>query len=690
MKAKARRAAILLMVLLLGWQLPLQAIESVRIQLQHWATETLSAQDLQLSFQLNKQGLGAKVQARQLMLAAPLNRIENVVLNCPVLSWSSERIYCKQATLVFEHKQLGKQSLQLQGADIQTEAESYRVDIRGLQLAEGDVDAEFNWQSSQWQLKLTAGGVELNSFSQLITDLGYQLTQLNDWQYKGKVSTKATLTGQDTALESLKAQIRFADTSFSNASGSQVAEAIAGQLQLDGLNNKSQWDWQTRLNIDAGQTYFDPVFLDTAQSPLSLQADGQWDTAAQSVNIRHFAVKQQNIVSVQGGLTADITGIQTLTALLEPAALERLYPVWIQPFLLGTAADKLDVSGQLSAELEITGNDRQLELHPQQVVITDQAQRFSVSGLNGNIAWSTGQVALPMTFSWQQARLYAMEIGAVKLQAVSQQAGLSLTEALNVPILDGKLAISHFDLQQDAEQQLAWSLDGLLTPITMESLSQALDWPVLHGKLSGIIPRVSYRNKLLEIDGALQVKVFDGNAIIRDLQVRSPLGVLPQLSANIDIDDIDLDLLTKTFDFGRISGRLSGYVHNLRLSNWQPVQFDAYLATPEDNPGKRRVSQRAVDNLSQIGSGATGLLSTSFLRFFDDFAYQKLGIACKLRNETCEMSGIGEAEQGYYIVKGGGGLPPWINVVGYTRQVDWSDLLARLKAVSNSSGPVIE
>jgi hypothetical protein len=53
------------------------------------------------------------------------------------------------------------------------------------------------------------------------------------------------------------------------------------------------------------------------------------------------------------------------------------------------------------------------------------------------------------------------------------------------------------------------------------------------------------------------------------------------------------------------------------------------------------------------------------------------------------MGGIEPAEQGYYIVKGGG-LPPWINVIGYNREVDWPELIARLKAVSQSDGPVIQ
>ena len=157
----------------------------------------------------------------------------------------------------------------------------------------------------------------------------------------------------------------------------------------------------------------------------------------------------------------------------------------------------------------------------------------------------------------------------------------------------------------------------------------------------------------------------------------------------MDMQRLDLELLTRTFDFGKISGRLNGQIADLRLLNWRPVQFDARFATASQDPGKRRISQRAVDNLSQIGGGASGVMSRSFLRFFDDFSYDKLGIRCQLNNEVCQMSGVEDDEQGYYIVKGGG-LPPWINVKGYTHRVDWPDLLSRLKAVQNSDGPIIE
>ncbi|MEX0615769.1 MAG: hypothetical protein WD177_07665, partial [Methylophaga sp.] len=258
----------------------------------------------------------------------------------------------------------------------------------------------------------------------------------------------------------------------------------------------------------------------------------------------------------------------------------------------------------------------------------------------------------------------------------------------DLPLLDGGLQISSFNYQYAAAGS-HWQFEGLLKPLSMPALTNALGWPEMDGKLSGVIPRVSYQNQQIDIDGALQVKVFDGTAIIKDLQLQSPFGSLPQLRANIEMQQIDLEQLTRTFDFGKISGRLDGNISGLRLSDWQPVQFDARFATSENNPGKRRISQRAVDNLSQIGGGASGIMSRSFLRFFEDFSYDKLGIRCQLNNEVCHMSGIEEDEQGYYIVKGGG-LPPWINVIGYTRRVDWPDLLARLQAVKNSDGPIIE
>ena len=60
-----------------------------------------------------------------------------------------------------------------------------------------------------------------------------------------------------------------------------------------------------------------------------------------------------------------------------------------------------------------------------------------------------------------------------------------------------------------------------------------------------------------------------------------------------------------------------------------------------------------------------------------------------LANGVCAMGGVAEAKQGYVMVKGGG--VPALNVIGYNRQVEWDELLNRLKAViAGHSRPVIQ
>ena len=139
---------------------------------------------------------------------------------------------------------------------------------------------------------------------------------------------------------------------------------------------------------------------------------------------------------------------------------------------------------------------------------------------------------------------------------------------------------------------------------------------------------------------------------------------------------LDLDLVTRAFSFGSITGRIDAQVNGLELANWLPVKFDARV---ESSPGnyRKRISQRAVENITSLGgSSASAAIQRTALRFFDEFGYSRIGWSCKLRNGVCEMGGVGPGTGGYVIVEGGG--VPAITVMGYNRAVDWEELIARL------------
>ncbi|MGR9053308.1 MAG: C4-dicarboxylate ABC transporter, partial [Gammaproteobacteria bacterium] len=113
------------------------------------------------------------------------------------------------------------------------------------------------------------------------------------------------------------------------------------------------------------------------------------------------------------------------------------------------------------------------------------------------------------------------------------------------------------------------------------------------------------------------------------------------------------------------------------------------LGTPTKDDSTHRISQKAVENLASIGGGgAADLVSRSFLRLFDTFGYDRLGLGCYLHDGVCQIMGVEPAKQGYYIVKGGG--LPRIDVIGYNPRIDWNVLLSRLARITVSSEAVVK
>lgn len=672
------------------WHSPLYAIDSIRLQADQWTLDNTFAKQFDLSVDLTAQGLQFKAAAEKLDLPEPYGSLHQLKLTCDAFRIKAQQWQCESGTVSFSHQKLGEQSLHF-SIQSQSELSHYKLRINGLRLAESQIKLDADVTGSGWNVSISADSLVLSALTDWLPLFlnDSQLALVANWDYQGRIKLDGRFEGQAGLLQAFSLNWQAKELSFSNATGTQVAEEASLKGQGSAHSEQGQWHWQIKLDSDNGQAYSEPVFLDLKRYPLALTASGQMASDFKSIKVDQAILEQGQVLTAEASLNWQNEQLEMLHITTGPADLAKLYPIWLQPFVAGSAAAKLETSGGLSMTFDWQKSDYTLLLDFDDARLSDTQGRYELNKLNGQLGWSQTAQQVNTSLSWEAAKLFEIELGAADIQAHSVNSRLVLGQSLRLPVLDGALEISGFSLDNQAEQ-LYWQFEGLLTPISMQRLTSALGWPPLDGKLSGVIPTVTYQGEELKIDGALQVKIFDGTTVIRDLRMTTPFGRLPQLYANVDIRDLDLALLTNAFDFGRISGKIEGHIHDLRLSNWEPVQFDARLATPEQEPGKRRISQRAVDNLTELGGGPTGMVSRSFLGFFDDFSYQKLGLSCELNNEVCEMAGIEEAEQGYYIVKGGGGLPPWINVIGYNRRVDWAELIARLLAVRESPGPVIE
>ena len=68
------------------------------------------------------------------------------------------------------------------------------------------------------------------------------------------------------------------------------------------------------------------------------------------------------------------------------------------------------------------------------------------------------------------------------------------------------------------------------------------------------------------------------------------------------------------------------------------------------------------------------------LRLFNSFSYRRLGLGCRLSNNICEVSGIGEDEISVLLMEGAG--IPKVTIRAFNRRVDWQQMVSNLLAIS--------
>ncbi|WP_368561960.1 hypothetical protein [Pseudoxanthomonas sp. UTMC 1351] len=353
---------------------------------------------------------------------------------------------------------------------------------------------------------------------------------------------------------------------------------------------------------------------------------------------------------------------------------------------------ELQMSGALSAHTQIEGGQLLVaEAELAGISLRDAQDRFRFEGLSGAPKYSAG-APVESELSWHGGDLLGLPFGAATFPLRSSEGAIGFRREVAVPVLGGQLRFDDLTLHPPAgERGMAFDFGLSLDRLDIGRLAQALDWPPFKGELSGRIPRVRYADDRLDFDGALTAHIFGGTVRVSGLAMERPFGTAPTLSADIAIDDLDLESLTGVFGFGEITGALDGHINDLRLVDWSAETFDADLHSDPSWKGRQRISQRAVQDLSSVGGG-DGLgssLQAQALKLFDDFGYRRIGIRCRLAREVCAMDGLRSAGEGFIIVEGSG--VPRLSVVGFNHQVDWPTLVDRLIAVTQGeSKPVFE
>ncbi len=529
-----------------------------------------------------------------------------------------------------------------------------------------------------------------------------------DWpQLSEGVLDGAVQIGQVDGLLQVDWDLQVKDVGFDNAAGDLAAVnlnmALQGSLQQQA--DPQIWKYHFSGSWDSGEMLFGIHYLPAPSAPAAFLLkgvvernvdDGMLDKLVlDQISFDHPGVLQLSAAAAWSNLHQGSWRPQTWRVESLQADLAGLIQAYFSGMLGKISLDGMQTSGtiQLTGRQDgagFAGGQQGIRLQLGNISLIDAQSRFSVSGLDGALNW---QLREPennnSSLSWQQLQIYQLPFEPADLRFSLGGDAFRLQQGSRIGFLDAGLVLHELQVSGLSGGTPVINMDAELLPIDMAQLAAVMGWPSFGGQLAGRIPGVQLSNGVWQLDGQLALEIFDGQVVLSSLSAERPFGVLPNFNASIWLDRVQLEPLTEAFEIGRITGPVDGRIDNLRLLNWQPAQFDAWLRTSADPQVPLRISQRAVDTISSIGGGVGGGLQSTFLRLFEDFGYRRLGFSCRLLNEVCELDGVADSPSGSgFLLVDGSGIPK-LEVVGHNRRVDWQQMLEQLKAATKSGGPTL-
>lgn len=489
----------------------------------------------------------------------------------------------------------------------------------------------------------------------------------------------------------LDGELRLAGLGLANADASIAAENLGVRLQLQYRNLAGRPDVRVQGQWRGGEFLAGNTYVALPSTPITFNLRAQ--QVGSDWQLSQLRWQDGDVLQASG--SARVAADASLRALDLEVASHDMRPL-AERYLSGPLGqfglERTGMAGQARAHLKFhDGQWRAVDARLQQVELSDPDGRFGFNGLDGNIVFSADGAPVQSELRWQGSRVYGLQFGAARMPLQSAMGELRLREAVEIPLFGGSFRIHDLGLRPPrggAPFSAEFAME--LEDVDFGSMAGALGLPAFGGTLNGYLPRARYANDVLQFDGGLSMALLDGTVQFSALSLERPFGSAPSLNADIDLRGIDMAKLTAVLDIGGISGRLDGRIHGLRLVNWTPVAFDAWLYSVPQPGLRQRISQRAVQDISSVGDASfVGSLQGQLIGLFEDFGYRRIGIGCRLANQVCEMSGLRSDANSFTIVEGSG--LPHLSVVGYNRRVDWPTLVQRLVAAGKGEvSPVVE
>ena len=384
---------------------------------------------------------------------------------------------------------------------------------------------------------------------------------------------------------------------------------------------------------------------------------------------------------------------------IKDLATEKAYPLFVgqplafeHPFL-----ETISLQGPLAARLQVSLDGKD---HLFRGYISSPG--LSLKNLKPQLNLEGIAFDLPFFFSSnpQESPLAEPELGFLTLGALQGpglaagplvlpvRSDLNFFEILGEPALSlwgGRMTFRNLKLQYPRKK---FTLTAGLT-IQGVQLDQLLSERRITGRLNGGFDPVIMTEDQATFQGSLSADLFEGTVEGENWVVTRPLSPNRRISGDLYFRHINLEPLTGLFSFGKITGYLEGKMTGLSLVYNQLERFDLNLRTERVPGTPQRISLRAIENISLLGtgSGELDILSQGINRWIQEYYYGEIGISCKLQGDRLQVRGTIFEEGEEYLVRKPGLLGIDVINKNPNNEIEFSDIVERLKRMKRPRSP---
>ncbi len=548
------------------------------------------------------------------------------------------------------------------------------------------LDSQFDFRNNAWQVGLdstnkqlqihanaNSRSIELKLNELILKDFVGQYSQDTDVTTMPEIKLSGDFAlGTDDLVFQSSSPVKFSGLTYEYSDDVIIAE-LQGDVSfvLDINQQVLQYD----VHIGGGEMLLNELYVDFSAYPLTANGEVIWQSNGWYTVSASLKNKQSLNLEAQFEFD-DSLSWRKLSFMAHVVDAFHFNQNILGGILGIYGFGGTEMSGQFTLSVQSVANTLdQWSIEFDDYYFLNERRKITAESLSGILNWNEQIRAENSQLHWQALELAGLPINKSTALFNLTADEFNLEGEHSFPVFDGAIDISQWQMSALFSESLDMSLNADISPISLRLITEKMGWPLMAGKISGNIPGMVKKDQVIEFLGALNLDVFEGSMLVDNLSMERLFGVAPVIAADVKFEGFDLSLLTETFGFGLITGKLHGVIDGLRITNWKTDRLDAEVYTVKTKGIKQTISQRAIDNISSLG-GIQGAISKTFLRFFDDFRYSNIKLSCKLHNSVCEIGGIKNTSNQFTIVEGGG--IPNINIVGYVRSINWDEFISRL------------